>query len=168
MTIIFDKNKALQNKEQIHKEVRKENSLRKTKKIATTALFSLLCAGVVITAFFTKNNLNLKGILFAALILSWFLLPSLFKVLKEDVADTVFPNSRYSPDVQYLLATKNKNVFDYNLIEYDNYADLSFSLQNREGKTERASIRGLRKKSSEKVKEVTVDLETSTVYIPSL
>lgn len=168
MTIIFDKNKALQNRERIREQVKKENRRRTIKNLFSNMLTPCLCAASVIVVLFSRYNMTIGTVFFASAVLLGFIVPSLIRALKENIANTVFPDSQYSPDVQYLIAIKGKNAFDYHLIEHDNHADLSFSLQNREGKVERAYIRGFKKKTSEKVKEVTINLETSIVYIPSL
>ena len=168
MKIIFDRKKALKEKMKIEEAVRKENSRRKTNAIIASVASSLGLSAIVIFVFFTKNNLNFKGACFALGILLAFIIPSLRTVLKEDIIKTVFPNTRYTPEVRYLLATKGKTLKDIELKYNNDSVELFIITKNESGFAAKDFVCRLKKRVCKDITDIVVDLQKATVYIPAL
>ena len=166
MNIIFDENQASQHKCQIHEEVFYENRRRAKKKVFLCITSVLLCIISVATIFSFNPHFTLQNILLVAGVLMLFGSPTAYILFDSDFLKVVFPSSKYTSDVQYLIATNNKRICSYNFIEHENTVDIALSVVNRVGKFEKEYIRGLKKEITDKVKETTIDFDNAVVYIP--
>ena len=171
MTVIFNEEQAKEKRRKIDEKIREEREWKETLSIMKKVSSSLIISFALVGLLFLHFEVTTWTLIFATIILSATFIPVVIKVLIGDAENSAIVSTKYSPDIEYMSATRGKKVCDYNFVfhEEDDTAEFYIITESETGEMGEKKIGNYFEQIyTDKIKEITIDLEESVMYIPKM